>query len=64
MMLLITKLADAVIDPVMGIVCDRTTSRWGRYRPYLLWIAMPFAAAGVLTFTTPDLGYTGKLIWA
>lgn len=63
-LLLVTKLWDAVSDPIMGLLADRTRSRWGRYRPYLLWIALPFAAAGILTFTTPAWGETGKLVWA
>ncbi len=63
-LLLITKLWDAVSDPLMGILADRTKTRWGKYRPYLLWVALPFAVAGVLTFTTPAFGYTGKLVWA
>ena len=57
-LLLITKLWDAVSDPVMGLIADRTTSRWGRYRPYLIWIAGPYAVAGILTFTNPALGCT------
>ncbi len=64
LLMLITKLWDAVSDPMMGIIADRTNTRWGKYRPYLLWIALPFAIAGVLLFTTPPFGYTGKLIWA
>lgn len=64
LLLLITKLWDAVSDPMMGIIADRTRSRWGRYRPYLLWIAVPFAVVGVMTFTTPEWGYTAKLVWA
>ncbi len=63
-LLLITKLWDGVSDPMMGVIADRTSTRWGRYRPYLLWIALPFAIAGVLTFTTPDFAYAGKLVWA
>ena len=63
-LLLVTKLWDAVSDPVMGLIADRTTSRWGRYRPYLLWVAVPFAVAGILTFTTPAWSYSAKLIWA
>lgn len=63
-LLLVTKLWDAVSDPLMGILADRTSTRWGKYRPYLLWVAVPFAVAGVLTFTTPAFGYTGKLVWA
>ncbi|MFR9532608.1 MAG: MFS transporter [Rikenellaceae bacterium] len=64
LLVLITKLWDAVSDPLMGVLADRTKSRWGKYRPYLLWIALPFAIAGILTFTTPDWGYGGKLVWA
>ncbi|MDE6446072.1 MAG: MFS transporter [Alistipes sp.] len=64
LLLLVTKLWDAVSDPVMGIIADRTRSRWGRYRPYLLWVAGPFAVAGVLTFTTPDWSDGAKLVWA
>lgn len=64
LLMLITRIWDAVSDPMMGIICDRTHTRWGKYRPYLLWIAIPFAVCGVLLFTTPDAGYTVKLIWA
>lgn len=63
-LLLITKLYDAVSDPVMGMIADRTETRWGKYRPYLLWCAVPFAVAGVLTFTTPDAGYGFKHAFA
>ena len=63
-MILITKIIDAFTDPAMGAVADRTKSRFGKFRPYLLFAAVPMAAAGVLTYTTPDLGHDGKLIWA
>jgi GPH family glycoside/pentoside/hexuronide:cation symporter len=63
-MLFVTRIGDALTDPVMGAIADRTRSRWGKFRPYLLFAGLPMAAAGVLTFTTPDLGSTGKLIWA
>jgi GPH family glycoside/pentoside/hexuronide:cation symporter len=63
-MLLVTRLADAVADPVMGSIADRTKTRWGHFRPYLLWGAVPFAVAGVLTFTTPNLGSGAKLVYA
>ncbi len=63
-LLLVTKLYDAITDPLMGIISDRTHTRWGSYRPYLLWCAAPFAIAGILTFTTPDAGYTAKHIFA
>jgi GPH family glycoside/pentoside/hexuronide:cation symporter len=63
-MMLLTRVIDAVTDPVMGAIADRTRTRWGKFRPYLLFAALPMAAAGVLTFTTPDLDANGKLIWA
>jgi len=63
-MFLITKVWDAVNDPMMGIIADRTETRWGKFRPYLLWFAIPFGIIGVLTFTTPDLPLSGKLIYA
>ncbi len=63
-MLLVTRIADAVADPVMGAVADRTATRWGHFRPYILWFAVPLAVAGVLTFTTPGLSGGGKLAYA
>lgn len=63
-MLFVTKIVDACTDPLMGAIADRTRSRWGKFRPFLLFGGLPLAAAGVLTFTTPDLGGAGKLAWA
>lgn len=63
-MFLISRSWDGVNDPLMGIIADRTKTRWGKFRPYLLWLCVPFAFVGVLTFTVPDFGMTGKLIWA
>lgn len=63
-MFLITRIFDGVNDPVMGMIADRTETRWGKFRPYLLWFCIPLAIVGVLTFTTPDFGLTGKTIWA
>lgn len=63
-MFLFTRFWDAANDPIMGAIADRTVSRWGKFRPYLLWCAVPFGIFGVLMFTTPDLGPTGKLIYA
>ncbi len=63
-MFLITRVWDSAFDPICGIVADRTQTRWGKFRPYLLYLAAPFAIIGIFTFTTPDLGYTGKLIYA
>ena len=63
-MMLVTKIFDAFTDPVMGAIADRTKTKWGKFRPYLLFGGLPMAAAGVLTYTTPDLDADGKLIWA
>jgi len=63
-MFLVTRVWDAANDPLMGMIGDRTNTRWGKFRPYLLFVAVPFAIIGVLTFTTPDLSPDGKLIYA
>ncbi len=63
-LVLVTRIWDAVSDPMMGIIADRTNTKWGKYRPYLLWIAVPFAIAGILLFTTPNFDETGKNAWA
>jgi glycoside/pentoside/hexuronide:cation symporter, GPH family len=63
-MLFAIKIINAVTDPVIGAAADRTTTRFGKFRPYLIWMAVPLAAAGVLTYTTPGLSQGGKLIWA
>jgi glycoside/pentoside/hexuronide:cation symporter, GPH family len=60
----VVGLGVACLNPVMGIIADETTSRWGKFRPWLLWSAVPFGIIGVLTFTTPDLSSAGKLIYA
>ena len=58
------RFIDAITDPLMGLITDKFTTRWGRYRPYFLFLAVPFGVSIFLTFMTPDLGYSGKLIWA
>lgn len=63
-MLLVTRLWDTVNDPLMGVLADRTQTRWGKFRPYLLWFSLPMAVAATLTFTTPDLSPTGKVVYA
>ena len=63
-LVLVTRIWDAVSDPMMGVISDRTNTKWGKYRPYLLWVAPFFSICGILLFTTPDLDYGGKLIWA
>lgn len=61
---LLPRLIDAFADVAMGIYTDSRTTRWGRYRPYLLIFSVPFGLSIMLVFTTPDFNYTGKLIWA
>ena len=63
-MLLLTRIWDSVNDPIMGMICDRTNTRRGKFRPYLLYVAIPFAIVGVLTFTRFDFDDTGRLIYA
>ncbi|GKX29907.1 putative symporter YnaJ [Vallitalea longa] len=61
---LVARLWDAINDPIMGGIVDRTNTKWGKFRPYLLWGAIPFGILAVLCFTTPDFSYTGKLVYA
>ena len=63
-MFLVVRIPDTCIDPVMGLIADRTQTRWGHYRPYLLWGCLPMALMGVAMFTTPNLGPHGKLVYA
>lgn len=63
-LVLVTRIWDAVSDPMMGVIADRTHTRWGKYRPYLLFVAPLFSIAGILLFTTPDWTYSAKLIYA
>jgi len=63
-MFLVTRIWDAAFDPFVGILGDRTETRWGKFRPYLLWVAVPFGIIGVLTFTTPAFSQSGKVIYA
>ena len=63
-MFLVTKIVDAISDPIMGLIADRTDSRWGKFRPYLLWAAVPYGLCGYAMFANPDLSYAGKLVYA
>ncbi|MCX6300705.1 MAG: MFS transporter [Bacteroidia bacterium] len=61
---LIGRLWAAVCDPIFGALADRTNTRWGKFRPWILWTALPFGILGYFAFTTPDFGPSGKLIYA
>lgn len=63
-MFLVTRVWDSVFDPIVGMIADRTESRWGKFRPYLLLLAVPFGLIGGFTFYTPPFGDTGKLVYA
>ncbi|MGB8693617.1 MAG: MFS transporter, partial [Steroidobacteraceae bacterium] len=63
-MMLVTRVGDAFIDPMIGTIADRTRTRWGHFRPYLLWMAIPMAAAAILTFSTPSFGGTARTVYA
>jgi len=63
-MFLITRIWDTLLDPVVGLIADRTQTRWGKFRPYILYTAVPFGIIGVLTFTVPNLSGPNKLIYA
>ncbi len=60
---LVVRVFDAVTDPLMGALADRTHTRWGQFRPYILWLALPFGLLSVLAFTTPELSQSGKVIY-
>jgi sugar (glycoside-pentoside-hexuronide) transporter len=61
---LVVGLGVAFLNPVMGMIADRTSTRWGKFRPWLLWTALPFGVIGVLTFTTPNISPAAKIIYA
>ncbi len=62
--MLVARFWDMAIDPIIGVVSDRTKSRWGKFRPYILFGAIPYAVLAILTFTTPSFGEVGKIIYA
>ena len=61
---LVVGLGVACLNPVMGVIADRTNTKWGKFRPWLIWTAVPFWIFGVLTFTTPDLSSVAKIVYA
>lgn len=63
-MLAVTRLGDTVVEPIVGVLADRTKTRWGKFRPYLIWFAIPYGVIGFLTFSTPNFGSQGKVFYA
>jgi GPH family glycoside/pentoside/hexuronide:cation symporter len=63
-LLLVTRLSDGVTDVIMGMIADRTNTKAGKFRPWILWTALPLGVLMALTFTTPGFGDTGKLVYA
>ena len=61
---LVGRLYGAIADPIMGGIADRTNTRWGKFRPWILWTAIPFGIIGFLAFTTPNFGSTFKIVYA
>ena len=62
-MLLVGRLWDAFFDPMMGVLADRTNTRWGKFRPWVLWTAVPWAVVMVLAYTVPGFGHAGTIAW-
>lgn len=63
-MFLVVRIVDALMDVYVGFLADHTLTKHGQFRPYLLWFSLPFGIVGALTFFTPDVGETGKIIYA
>jgi sugar (glycoside-pentoside-hexuronide) transporter len=63
-MTLVIGLGVAFLNPVMGVIADRTSTKWGKFRPWLLWTAVPFGVICVLTFTTPNISPGAKIVYA
>ena len=63
-MFLVTRIWDTFLDPFIGVLCDRTKTRWGKFRPYLLWVAIPFGVCGFLTFSSFGSHETSKIVYA
>jgi len=62
--MMVARIWDAISDPMIGVISDRTNTKYGKFRPYILWFAIPLSAALVMLFTTPDFEETGKIIYA
>jgi glycoside/pentoside/hexuronide:cation symporter, GPH family len=64
LLMLIARFSDGIIDVIMGVICDRTNSKYGKFRPWILWTAIPLGITLSLLFTSPNLGPAGKVIYA
>ena len=64
LLMLIARFSDGIIDIIMGILCDRTNSKYGKFRPWILWTAVPLGITLSMLFTTPNFGSTGKIVYA
>lgn len=62
--MLVARVWDMFSDPLMGVIADRTNTRWGKFRPYILWMALPYGVLAVMAFSTPDLSEDGKVLYA
>jgi Na+/melibiose symporter-like transporter len=63
-LLLVGRLWDAFFDPLMGVMADRTNTRWGKFRPWVLWTALPWGVMMVMAYSSPDISQTGKIVYA
>lgn len=63
-MLVVGLIAAFIFNPIIGAIADRTTSKWGKFRPWILWTAVPLGVIALLAFTTPNFSYQGKVIYA
>ena len=63
-MLVVGFIAAFIFNPIIGAIADRTNSKWGKFRPWILWTAVPLGVIALLAFTTPDFSYQGKVIYA
>lgn len=63
-MLVVGLIAAFIFNPIIGVLADRTNTKWGKFRPWILWTAVPLGVIALLAFTTPNFSYQGKVIYA